>query len=454
MKEASEIWRKIPDYPDYYEVSNRGRVRVLEYIDTRNHKQKTHLLASKPHNGHKGYKEQSHYIMYDLKDNSGRRAWRLAHRLVASAFIPNPENKPQIDHINEDKTDNRVENLRWVTNKENHNHGTGHLRGSQHPNSIKRHQEFAKEVRDRVLQKKDNPSLSCLVVGDIHAKIWIVNAVEKLLPKYDRVIFLGDYEDDWGATPEMTYNVVKKLIDLKIANPRKIICLMGNHSTSEWLGGNFRCSGFNESTHSLVKDLYKTQLDGNIPVFQIAYSHGNYLFTHAGVTQHFWNDTKILIRNHYPQLQDLLKINHSPTVISNILNYAFLQGLNDSDDKLFRTLAQAGSARGGWGTPSPLWTDKAELIADPLLYDTKQVVGHTPVKTITYHRTHENPKRLPDLIFCDTLSTYYEPYTGLELPIGDGSLLQLDFSGKTNHARKTILHKKDWLWTENQSNDK
>lgn len=44
---------------------------------------------------------------------------KLAHRIVAQAFIPNPENKPCVDHINRDRTDNRAENLRWVTQKEN-----------------------------------------------------------------------------------------------------------------------------------------------------------------------------------------------------------------------------------------------------------------------------------------------------------------------------------------------
>lgn len=59
------------------------------------------------------------YKCIDLRDdNGGRKNWKV-HRLVGTAFIPNPHNKPQIDHIDEDKTNNCVSNLRWVTNSEN-----------------------------------------------------------------------------------------------------------------------------------------------------------------------------------------------------------------------------------------------------------------------------------------------------------------------------------------------
>ena len=119
-----EIWKDIKGYEGIYQVSNLGRVRSLDRIDSNNHPLKGVILKS--------YISNSGYLLVGLYKQQ-KRDGKLLHRLVAEAFIPNPENKPEIDHINTIKTDNTVflnengsvnyekTNLRWTTRKENIN---------------------------------------------------------------------------------------------------------------------------------------------------------------------------------------------------------------------------------------------------------------------------------------------------------------------------------------------
>ena len=282
------------------------------------------------------------------------------------------------------------------------------------------------------------------VVGDIHAKPHIVDKIQEFLDinDYDKVIFLGDYVDDWGASTEKSYNTLKKLVDMKLENPNKIILISGNHCQSYASAGSFRCSGFNERTRSLVKDLYKTTLNGK-PIFQFAFAESNYLFTHAGVTNTYWKFLRKKIRQDYPELHHFLENPYRTTIISDTLNTIFERGFRDQTDELFQTFAQAGLARGGYGIPSPIWADKDELIEDPIP-QIRQVVGHTPVRTISFYPPRGDKENRPNLIFCDTLSTWYEPYTGLTFPIGDSSLLQLTF-GSFDTAKIETIPKDDWL---------
>ena len=98
--EAVEEWRPVVGYEGLYEVSNIGRVRNA-----------SGLIMSL-------YKNNKGYYMINLWDGKKHNHW-LVSRLVAIAFIPNPDNKPNVDHINTDQSDNRVENLRWCTQSEN-----------------------------------------------------------------------------------------------------------------------------------------------------------------------------------------------------------------------------------------------------------------------------------------------------------------------------------------------
>jgi hypothetical protein len=105
-----EIWRSIPGYEEYYEVSNLGRVRrVKGGCGT----QGGRIL--------KGVLQSTGYQVVTLSINSQPIPFSI-HRLVATAFLPNPENKPCVNHINGVKTDNRVENLEWTTYQENNQH--------------------------------------------------------------------------------------------------------------------------------------------------------------------------------------------------------------------------------------------------------------------------------------------------------------------------------------------
>ena len=120
MSENIEIWKPVVGYEGLYECSNMGNVRSLNYRHTNIIK---NLSLSLNKDG---------YVQVNLWKNCKGKVLAV-HRLVAEAFVPNPNNKPEIDHINTDKTDNTVwlnedgsvnyekTNLRWVTKKENMN---------------------------------------------------------------------------------------------------------------------------------------------------------------------------------------------------------------------------------------------------------------------------------------------------------------------------------------------
>ena len=111
----NEAWKPLPDFDGLVLVSNTGRVYVKEY-------QKTDSLGRKyTHGGLElsVYKDQSGYLYVELP--IVRKKFKL-HRLVAKTWIPNPENKPQVNHKDGNKANNCVENLEWVTAKENIEH--------------------------------------------------------------------------------------------------------------------------------------------------------------------------------------------------------------------------------------------------------------------------------------------------------------------------------------------
>lgn len=120
MTATTEIWKPKKDYEGLYEVSNLGRVKSLGNGNSNNSKERI-LKPGKVKGG---------YLQICLSKNRKHKNFYI-HRLVAEAFLPNPDNLPFINHKDEDKTNNSVENLEWCTFEYNINYGTRTLRANK-----------------------------------------------------------------------------------------------------------------------------------------------------------------------------------------------------------------------------------------------------------------------------------------------------------------------------------
>lgn len=145
-----ELWKDIEGYKGIYQVSNKGRVRSIKRIV----------------NTLKSYKTKEEKILKQSISNNyfqvGLQGKRFSvHRLVAQAFIDNPYRKPQVNHKNENKLDNNVENLEWCTAKENVNYGT----------CIERRAKKQRETKCQINNKATSKKIRCLETGKVFESI-------------------------------------------------------------------------------------------------------------------------------------------------------------------------------------------------------------------------------------------------------------------------------------------
>lgn len=166
----NEIWKPIVDYEEYYEVSNLGRVKRIKAG-----------MGARASKILKQYLGSDGYMRIGLTVNN-KEKYFFVHRLVATAFIPNLENKPQVNHIDGNKLNNSVSNLEWVTAQENIDHAwrTGLL-------SEKSRKKMSMYANNMTLEHKKKLSEAS------KGRIWINNGIERRKVKSDNLQeFLND----------------------------------------------------------------------------------------------------------------------------------------------------------------------------------------------------------------------------------------------------------------------
>lgn len=191
-----EIWKDIEGYEGLYQVSNLGRVKSLDRIIvtkmniSRLMKGKILTIVPDPNN-----------YMKVLLSKEGKQQIYLLHRLVAQAFIPNPDNKPEIDHINTDRTDNTVwlnedgsvnydkTNLKWATRKENCN------------NPLTK-EKIAAFDRTRVFSTETRQKISLALKGKIKSPETIEKVRQKIMKPILQLSLNGDIIKRWDSATE------------------------------------------------------------------------------------------------------------------------------------------------------------------------------------------------------------------------------------------------------------
>lgn len=244
--------------------------------------------------------------------------------------------------------------------------------------------------------------METLIVGDVHLRTeWVLPAIDDVLaghPAVGRVVFTGDFCDEWNARPQTMRNGICTLVrwvEARRSQGLSVDLVFGNHDFQYLLGEQ------GPGTHMTLVPFVREML---FPLgLRMAHIVDGFLVTHAGLTGIWANE--------------YLSRPATAEEAAHQLNAM----LDEGSLRTLYKLHACGRGRGGREVPGPLWADRQELMRDP--YPAfNQIVGHSPLRRITRERVFakgsDGTRRAVVLWFCDTFS---------RLPngraIGNGSML-------------------------------
>ncbi|HPT21127.1 MAG TPA: metallophosphoesterase [Bacteroidales bacterium] len=212
-------------------------------------------------------------------------------------------------------------------------------------------------------------------IGDTHG-VAVADVVVKIIDRYDKLIFAGDYVDSFIVDNITMKKNLLGIIELKKRYPEKVILLWGNHDIHYLLGNKHYCSGYRPEMHYDFYDIFHS----NEHLFQLSFQINDYIWTHAGVNAK-WFDQR------FGPFAEEHNYIHS---VSELLNLAFTER--------YEAIFDVGYRRGGnYEVGGPLWCDTTELRKYPFK-EFNQIAGHNPVKEIEILETENKEIVLIDVL--------------------------------------------------------